>query len=105
MSNFENENCIIEEEEYDVLQDLINSDLTRELVSGWVEDLLRYTSKSNLADLTAEELLEEIADVEGEISNETILIGISEFAEMNIRHYEVYLAVLKEVLNNKGEQQ
>jgi hypothetical protein len=96
-----------EEEEYDddndFLQGLMDDAETEEFIECWIEQLLETTGKSNVDELTAEEIHAEIEDIKGTISNELIVLGISEFAEKNIEQYEAYLEVLEEMLNNKEE--
>ena len=95
------------DEEYDYdndfLQGLMDDAETEEMVACWMEQLLESIGKSNVDDLTAEEIRAEIDGVKGTIRNEEIVLGISEFAEKNIEQYEAYLEVLEEMLNNKEE--
>lgn len=76
---------------------------TEDMIQFWFEQLLESTGKSNVDELTVEEIEAEIEDIKGTISNESIVIGVSEFAEHNIKQYEVYLEKLIEMLNNKEE--
>lgn len=104
MKNFEDELDIVNEEyddDNDFLQDLLDESATEEMIDYWIEQLLKSTGKSNVDELTAEEIRTEIDDIEGTISNEEIVLGISEFAEDNIAQYKAYLEVLNEMLNNK----
>lgn len=87
----------------DFLQDLIDDDITQEFIETWKEQLLEATGKASIKDLTIEEIKTEIADVKGTIDNETILIGVTEFAEENIEHYQAWLEILEEMLKNKEE--
>lgn len=93
------------DEEYDAdndfLQGLMDDAETEEMIKCWLEQLLETTGKSNVDELTAEEIITEIEDVKGTIQNEKIVLGISEFAEKNIEHFEAYLKVLEEMLSNK----
>jgi hypothetical protein len=91
------------EDDNDFLQDLSDEAETEEMVDYWIEALLESTGKSNVDELTAEEIRTEIDDIEGTISNEEVVLGISEFAEGNIVQYKAYLEVLAEMLNNKEE--
>lgn len=96
-----------EDEEYDddndFLQELADDAETEEMIGHWFEQLLESTGKSNVNELTAEEILIEIDGVRGTIQNEEILLGVSEFAEKNIEQHEAYIEVLEEMLNNKEE--
>lgn len=106
MRNFEDELDIVDEEyddDNDFLQDLMDEAVTEEMIECWLDQLLESTGKSSLDELTAEEIRVEIDDIEGTISNESIVLGISEFAEKNIEQYEAYLKVLEEMLKNKEE--
>ena len=94
---------IEEDNDNDFLQGLMDEAETEETINIWIEQLLESTGKSNVDELTAEEILVEIEDVKGTIRNEEIVLGISEFAEKNIEQYKAYLKVLKEMLNNKEE--
>lgn len=76
---------------------------TEDMIQFWFEQLLESTGKSNVDELTVEEIKAEIEDIKGTISNESIVIGVSEFAEHNIKQYEAYLEKLIEMLNNKEE--
>lgn len=94
-----------EEEEYDddndFLQDLADDAETEEFIACWIDQLLEATSKPNVDELTAEEVCAEIDDIKGTISNEEIVLGISEFAEKNIARYKAYLERLEEMLKTK----
>jgi len=96
-----------EEEEYDddndFLQGLMDDAETQEFIECWLNQLLEATGKANLDELTCDEVRAEIYDIKGTISNEEIVLGISEFAEKNIEHYKAYLEVLEEMLKNKEE--
>ena len=85
------------------LQGLMDDAETEEFIEGWIDQLLEATGKPNVDELTIEEIHTEIDDIKGTISNEEIVIGISEFAEKNIAQYKAYLEVLEEMLNNKEE--
>ena len=97
----------VEEEEYDddndFLQDLMDEAVMEETINIWIEQLLEPTGKSNVDELTAEEIRVEIDDIKGTIRNEEIVLGISEFAEENIKQFEAYLEMLEKMLNNKEE--
>lgn len=92
-----------DDDENDFLQGLMDEAETEETIKIWIEQLLDSTGKSNVDELTTEEILVEIEGVKGTIQNEEIVLGISEFAEKNIEHFEAYLKVLEEMLNNKEE--
>lgn len=90
-----------EDDDDDFLQGLADEAETEEMIKFWLEQLLESTGKSNIDELTTEEILSEIEEVKDTIRNEEIVIGISEFAEKNIEQYKAYLKILKEMLNNK----
>lgn len=92
------------DEDDDFLQGLMDEAMAEESIQIWLEQLLEATGKSNTKELTAEEIRAEIEDVKGTISNEEIVLGISEFAEENIAHYESYLEMLEEMLKTKKEE-
>lgn len=89
----------IEDEDNDFMQELMDDAETKEMIAIWFEQLLESTGKSNVDELTTEEILAEIEEVKGTIQNEEIVLGISEFAEKNIEQYEAYLEVLEEMLS------
>ena len=98
------EGCSCDEEyddDDDFLQGLMDDAETEETIDIWIEQLLESTGKSNVNELTVEEIRVEIDDVEGTIRNEEIVIGISEFAEKNIEQYKAYLEVLEKMLKEK----
>ena len=92
-----------DDDDNDFLQELADDTETEEMIGHWFEQLLESTGKSNVNELTAEEILIEIDGVRGTIQNEEILLGVSEFAEKNIEQHEAYLEVLEDMLNNKEE--
>ena len=92
-----------EDDDNDFLQDLIDDAETEEMIGYWLEELVSSFGKNSVDELTAEEISIEIDDIKGTISNESIVLGISEFAEQNIKQYEAYLKVLEEMLKNKEE--
>ena len=87
-----------EDDDNDFLQDLIDEAETDEMIEYWFGQLLEATGKSTVDELTAEEIRKEIDEIKGTISNEEIVLGISEFAEKNIEHFEAYLEILEEML-------
>lgn len=91
------------EDDNDFLQDLMDDAETEEMIGYWLEQLVASFGKSNVDELTAKEIGIEIDDIKGTISNESIVLGISEFAEQNIKQYEAYLKVLEKMLNNKED--
>ena len=91
------------EDDNDFLQDLMDDAETEEMIGYWLEELVSSFGKNSVDELTAEEISIEIDDTKGTISNESIVLGISEFAEQNIKQYEAYLKVLEEMLKNKEE--
>ena len=91
------------DDDNDFLQDLADEAETEEMIGYWLEQLLETTGKSNVEELTAEEICAEIEEIKGTIRNEEIVLGISEFAEKNIEQFEAYLEVLEKMLNNKEE--
>ena len=92
-----------DDDDNDFLQDLLDEDETESFIECWLNQLLEATGKPNVDELTAEEIRAEIDDIKGTISNEEIVLGISEFAEKNIEQYEAYLERLEEMLKNKEE--
>ena len=92
-----------EDDDNDFLQDLADKATTEEMVNFWLEQLLEPTGKSNVDELTIEEINAEIQEIKGTIENEKIFLGVSEFAEENISQFEAYLEVLEKLLNNKEE--
>lgn len=92
-------------DENDFLQDLMDESEAEEMIDFWLEQLLETTGKSDPTELTTEEIRAEIEEIKGTISNESIVLGISEFAEKNIEHFEGYLEVLEEMLHQKGGKQ
>ena len=94
---------IEEDDDNDFLQELMDDAETEEMIECWLKQLLEATGKSNVDELTTEEIRVEIDGIKGTISNESILIGVSEFAEKNIEQHEAYLEVLEEMLNNKED--
>ena len=80
-----------------------NTDNTTALDSECTNDSYTTDSDSTVDELTTEEIRAEIDDIKGTISNEEIVLGISEFAEENIARYEAYLERLEEMLSNKEE--
>ena len=106
MRNFDDELDVVDDEyndDNDFLQGLLDDAETEEMIGYWLEELVTSFGKSNVDELTAKEISIEIDDIKGTISNESIVLGISEFAEKNIEQYEAYLKVLEEMLNNKEE--
>ena len=93
----------LEDEEYDhdndFLEDLLDDDETESFIECWLDQLLEATGKHNVDALTEEEIRAEIDDVKGTIDNESIVIGISEFAEKNIEHHKAYLTRLEDMLS------
>lgn len=98
-----------EDEEYDddndFLQGLIDDDCIEETIKIWLDQLLEATGKANIEELTAEEIRAEIEEMNGTIRNEEIVLGISEFAEDNIRQMVKYIERLEEMLNSKEDNQ
>ena len=88
-----------DDDENDFLQGLMDEAETEETIKIWIEQLLDSTGKSNVNELTTEEILIEIEGVKGTIRNEEIVLGISEFAEKNLEQYEAYLEVLEDMLS------
>lgn len=106
MRKFEDELDIVDEEyddDNDFLQDLLDDDCIEETISIWLDNLLEATGKSNVEELTAEEIRAEIQEMKGTIRNEECLLGVYEFAEGNLKQMFKYLNRLEEMLNNKEE--
>ena len=85
----------------DFLQVLADELATKSMVEYWIEQLLESTGKSNTNELTNEEIRKEIEEVKGTIRNEEILIGITDYAEENIKQFEAYIEKLVEMLSDK----
>lgn len=85
----------------DFLQALADESATKSMVEYWIEQLLESTGKSNTNELTNEEIRKEIEEIKGTIRNEKILIGITDYAEENIKQFEVYIEKLEEMLSDK----
>ena len=85
----------------DFLQALADESATKSMVEYWIEQLLESTGKSNTNELTNEEIRKEIEEIKGTIRNEKILIGITDYAEENIKQFESYIEKLEEMLNDK----
>ena len=97
--------CLMNSKNYnaddDFLQALADESATKSMVEYWIEQLLESTGKSNTNELTNEEIRKEIEEIKGTIRNEEILIGITDYAEENIKQFEAYIEKLKEMLNDK----
>ena len=103
---FEDELDIVDEEyddDNDFLQDLMDEAAMEEIIDIWLDNLLESTGKSNIEELTSEEIRAEIEEMRGTIRNEEALLGVYEFAEGNIKQMVKYLERLEEMLNNKEE--
>lgn len=90
-----------EDDADDFLQDLADEAAMEETIEIWIDSLLEATGKSNINELTTAEIRSEMEEVLGSIRNEEVLLGISEYAEDNIRQMVKYYEVLREMLNNK----
>lgn len=91
------------DDDNDFLSELAQEAADEETVNIWLDALLEATSKSDINDLTAEEIRKEIEEVKGTIDNEAITLGLpGSFAEENIRTLKAYLEVLEEMLSDKG---
>ena len=97
--------CLMNSKNYnaddDFLQALADKSETKLIVEYWIEQLLESTGKSNTNELTNEEIHKEIEEIKGTIRNEEILIGITDYAEENIKQFEAYIEKLEEMLNDK----
>lgn len=97
--------CLMNSKSYndddDFLQTLADESATKSMVEYWIEQLLESTGKSNTNELTNEEIRKEIEEIKGTIRNEKILIGITDYAEENIKQLEAYIEKLEEMLNDK----
>ena len=85
----------------DFLQALADESVIKSMAEHWIEQLLKSTGKSNTNELTNEEIRKEIEEVKGTIRNEEILIGITDYAEENIKQFEVYIEKLEKMLSDK----
>ena len=97
--------CLMNSKNYnaddDFLQALADESATKSMVEYWIEQLLKSTGKSNTNELTNEEIRKEIEEIKGTIQNEEILIGITDYAEENIKQFETYIEKLEEMLSDK----
>ena len=106
MKNFEDELDLVDEEyddDNDFLQDLLDDDCIEETITIWLDNLLEFTGKSDIEELTAEEIRAEIEEMRGTIRNEECLLGVYEFAEGNLKQMFKYLERLEEMLKNREE--
>ena len=87
----------------DFLQALADKLATKSMVEYWIEQLLKSIGKSTQNELTNEEIRKEIEEIKGTIRNEEILIGITDYAEENIKQFETYIEKLEEMLNDKED--
>ena len=92
---------IDDDEDDDFLSNLMEEAATDEFVRGWIGELLERLDKDNLDELTIEDLRDEIEEMHGTIKNESILIGVSEFAEENIKYFEAYIEYLEALIEEK----
>ena len=97
--------CLMNSKNYnaddDFLQALADESATKSMVEYWIEQLLKSTGKSTQNELTNEEIRKEIEEVKKTIRNEEILIGITDYAEENIKQFEAYIEKLEEMLSDK----
>lgn len=91
------------DEDDDFLQGLMDEAAMEETINIWFDQLLESTGKSDVSELSAEELRAEIEEMKGTIRNEEILLGVSEFAKGNIEQMKGYLEKLEELLKKKEE--
>lgn len=66
-------------------------------INIWLDNLLKTTNKTTFDDLTEQEILVEIEDVEGTISNERLWAHADSIHEENIAVLVEYLEVLNEL--------
>ena len=87
--------CLMNSKNYnaddDFLQALADESATKSMVEYWIEQLLESTGKSNTNELSNKEIRKEIEEIKGTIQNEEILIGITDYAEENIKQFEAYI--------------
>ena len=97
---------IEDDERYDddFLSDLANEAAIDEFCHSQIGELLERLNKENLDELTIEDLRDEIEEVRGTIENESILIGVYEYAEENIECYEAYIEYLEALIEEKEER-
>jgi hypothetical protein len=93
-----------EDEDDDFLSDLANEAVIDEMCSSWIGQLLERLDKDSIEDLTIEDLRDEIEEMHGTIENESILIGVSGYAEENIEHFEAYIEYLEALIEEKEER-
>lgn len=94
----------IEDDEWyddDFLYDLTDEAAIDEMCSSWIGELLERLDKDSIEDLTIEDLRDEIEEMHGTIENESILIGVSEFAEENIKQFKAYIEYLEALIEEK----
>ena len=104
MKNFEDELDVIDEkygDDNDFIQDLIDEDCIEETINIWLDNLLEATGKSNIEELTEEEIRAEIDEMRGTIRNEEAILDVYEFAEENLKQMFKYLDRLEEMLKSK----
>ena len=97
--------CLMNSKNYNAddnfLQALADESATESVVEYWIEQLLKSTGKSTQNELTNKEIRKEIEEIKGTIRNEEVLIGITDYAEENIKQFEAYIEKLEEMLNDK----
>ena len=93
-----------DDEDDDFLSDLANEAVIDEMCSSWIGQLLERLDKDSIEDLTIEDLRDEIEEIHGTIENESILIGVSEFAEENIKQFKAYIEYLEALIEEKEER-
>lgn len=76
-----------------------------ELIQVWLKALLKKAGKSTLDNLTAEEIREEIEEVDGTISNERLWALADAIHWENIAHLQAYRKELECLLNNKTRKE
>ena len=74
-----------------------------ETVQIWLNDLLENTGIESIEQLTREEILAEMKEVEGTISNERLWAHTDSIHEENIIVLLEYIDVLNEMLANKED--
>ena len=73
-----------------------------ETVKIWLDDLLKSTGKSTTEQLTREEILAEIEEIRGTISNERLWARADPIHEENIVVLIEYLIVLEGLYGKSG---
>ena len=97
------------DDDNDFLQDLMDESAIKEMIAFWMKQLLESTGKSNIDELTVEEILTEIEDIKGAIDNERLWEIASDGDEPINPHTEniivlrEYLEILEKMLDKEDK--